>query len=49
MTDSSVILTESGLTEGWNDSFWHECGLGDLADEGYKRIGKCNRFCIIYM
>ena len=33
------IPIESDLSQGWNDSFWRKIGLGDLADEGYARIG----------
>ena len=28
-----------GGTEGWDDVFWRGIGLGDLVDEGYRRIG----------
>jgi FGGY-family pentulose kinase len=28
---------------GWIDSYFRQAGLGDLVDEGYRRIGKCVR------
>jgi FGGY-family pentulose kinase len=32
---------DSGDTMGrWDDSFFRACGLGDLVDEGYRRIGR---------
>lgn len=27
------------LSEGWNNSFWHEIGLGDLVEGNYTKIG----------
>lgn len=27
-------------TEGWADDFWRAIGLGDLVEEGYRRIGR---------
>lgn len=29
----------SDVVHGWNPSFWRQIGLGDLADEGFARIG----------
>ena len=29
----------AGGAEGWDDGFWRGIGLGDLVDEGYRRIG----------
>ena len=31
--------TGSDVVHGWNPSFWRRIGLGDLADEGFARIG----------
>ena len=28
---------------GWDDSYFRQVGLGDLVDEGYRRIGTCVR------
>ena len=27
-------------TKGWSDDFWQDIGLGELVDEGYRRIGR---------
>ena len=29
----------SDIVHGWDPSFWRQIGLGDLADEGFTRIG----------
>lgn len=29
----------SGMSQGWNESFWNGIGLDDLVAEGYSRIG----------
>lgn len=39
-----TYLGHRGESEsGWDDSYFREVGLGDLVDEGYRRIGQCVR------
>jgi FGGY-family pentulose kinase len=35
--------TIPGSVGNWDDTFWQSIGLGELASEGYRRIGTCIR------
>ena len=35
-----TYIADADGTEGWQDSFFYEIGLGDLVKENYKKIGE---------
>jgi hypothetical protein len=38
-TQASATNTQAMDAHGWDDHFWKEIGLGDLADGRYAKIG----------
>jgi hypothetical protein len=37
-----VPVGVDGSVKGWQEDFYREIGLGELADDGFKRVGGVN-------